>query len=128
MSAVSGLVAKTFNKIFKKVAEELNEPVENIQLGIYYVGSSFKYEAYRNFVKEKDIELDNYLNILEIGLSSTIDSTIGQAGPRFAKECECEMSNINIIMKYREGELPAAVLMAKEQKVRLVDIETEFLN
>lgn len=128
MSVASDLVKRTFNKIFKKVAEELKEPVENVQLGIYYEGSSSKYESYRNFVKERNIELDEYLNILEMGLSSMIDSTIGQAGPRFAKECECETADVNIIMKYRENELPAAVLMVKGQKVRLVNIEEEFLT
>lgn len=135
MGMVSHLAKNAFNKIFKNLAKELGEPVENIQIGIYYPDGC-KYEAYKNFEKVKDIDLDAYtgMGIDFTGGTAAIDMTISQAGPAFAKELseklnrEVSVSGINIIMKYCEGKLPLAVLLCDGQKQRVIDIEKEFLQ
>lgn len=138
MSVISLIARKTFGKIFNNLAAEIGCPVESVQLGIYYPADvqGCKYEVYENFVKLKDIELDAYtgVGIDFTGGTAAIDMTISQAGPRFAKEISeatkesIEAKDVNIIMRYREKELPDAVLMYSGKKHRMIDIKKEFLN
>ena len=137
MSMTAWLATKSFNKIFNNLAKELNEDVSIIQIGIYYKNSCHKYVAYTNFVKGKEINLGDYFdNIIDLAITEgSVDSTIGQAGPRYSKELsqklqrEVKTDDVNIIMKHKkDGELPYAVLMLGQEKQRAIDIETEFLN
>lgn len=135
MGMVAHLAKNAFKKIFKNLAKELQEPVENIQLGIYYPDGC-KFEAYKNFEKVKDIALDSYIGraIDFTGGTAAIEMTIAEAGPRFVKELseklnrEVSVGEVNIIMKYNEDKLPIAVLLCDGQKQRVINIETEFLN
>lgn len=132
---ISYIAKKTFKKIFTKMAEDLNASIDSVQLGICYNGGTTTYEAYKNFEKEKDVRLDDYFTGLDLsGGTTAIEATIGNAGPRFAKELteklqkEVLVSDVSIIMKHNSDKLPIAVLMAFGKKQRMIDIESEFLQ
>ena len=145
---INSLVKRTFNKVFKNLAEELNENVNDIQLGIYFEGDVHKYECFKNGVHVKNIDdLDVYIdNIFNAG-SGVMDQTIAACGPRYArelnekkrkewieegnllgKEHEVKPSNIKIIMKYKEDSLPTTVLLCDGKPQRAIDVEKEFLS
>ena len=130
MSAVSTIVKNTFGKVFNNLAKEMNVPVENIQLGIYYVAGLQKYEVYNQFKKEKDFEIGDYVGTVIDwgGGTALLESTLSQSGARYAKECGCEVDSIKVIMAFKKDCLPDAVLMAEGKKVRNINIETEILN
>jgi hypothetical protein len=146
--AVNFLVKRTFDKVFKNLAIELNESVNDIQLGIYFEGDAHKYECFKNGVHIKNIDdLDVYIdNIFNAG-SGVMDQTISACGPRYArelnekkrkewieegnllgKEYEVKPDNIKIIMKYKEGSLPTTILMCDGKPQRAIDVEKEFLT
>lgn len=128
---VKFLAKKTFNKIFANIAKELGEPVANIQIGIYYKDGVHKFEVFRKFIREKDIELDDYVGgaVDFSGGTAVIEATIAQSGPKYAKEIGCEVSDVKIIMQHNEKSgLPDTVLLNGKTKVRKIDIEKEFLN
>lgn len=145
---INSLVKRTFNKIFKNLSQELNENVNDIQLGIYFEGDIHKYECFKNGVHLKNIEdLDVYIdNIFNAG-SGVLEQTIAACGPRYArelnekkrkewidegnllgKEHEVKPSDIKIIMKYKDGGLPSTVLLCEGKPQRVIDVEKEFLN
>lgn len=135
MGMISFIAKKTFGKIFKGMANDLNTDVENVKLGICYPSGKTCYEAYLGNEKQKEVALDDYFTGVDLsGGTSAIEATIGSAGPRFAKELseslqkEVVVSDVSIIMKHKEGDFPFAVLMAFGQKQRMIDIEKEFLN
>lgn len=130
MGIVGSIAKRTFNKIFKNLAIEMDENVANIQLGIYYVGGSHKFEVFRNFVKEKDIDIDDYCGAVVdfSGGTAVIGATIAQAGPKYAKEMSCSIGDVNIIMQFKDKELPTAVLLNGKTKFRKIDIDKEFLS
>lgn len=130
MSHLSYIAKNTFNKIFTNLSKEMGEEVNKIQLGIYYTNGMQKYEVYRNLKKEKDIELNKYVgSVIDFtGGTEVINATISQSGPVYAKELNCELDEISVIMQYKEKSLPMAVLMKKKEKVRNIDIEKEFLK
>ena len=130
MSHVQFLARKTFDKIFKNLAKEMNEDVHNIQIGICYKNSQQVYEAYRHFKKEKDIELGNYVGTIIdwSGGTSMIDATIAQAGITYQNQFKCASEDLNVIMKHNEGYFPVAVLLLKGKKEKEINIETEFFQ
>ena len=130
MSAVSTIVKNTFGKVFNNLAKEMNVPVENIQLGIYYVAGLQKYEVYNQFKKEKDFEIGDYVGTIIDwgGGTALLESTLSQSGIRYAKEVGCNVDSIKVIMAYKKDCLPDAVLMAEGKKVRNINIETEILT
>lgn len=126
------LTKNTFKKIFTNLSREFDAPPENIQLGIQYKNGSHNYEAYKNFQKEKDIELNDYVGS-SIGFDltggvSSIDMVIGESGVRYANELNCKTDDIKIIMAYKEKELPRAALLQNNKKVREIDIQKEFFS
>lgn len=130
MGAAVGIVKNTFEKIFNNLSKEIGEPVSNIQLGIYYTPEgSQKYEVYRQYKKEKDIEIGNYVGTLIdwSGGTAVIDATIAQAGAGYAKELGKPIELINIIMQHVKGKLPNAVLMVDGKKERNIDVN-DFLG
>ena len=126
---IISLCRKTFIKVFKNLAKEMNVDISNVQLGICYNGKT-TYEAYNNLKKVKDIELDDYVGgIIDFsGGTEVIKSTISQACITYSKELKCRREDINIIMQYNNDKLPNAVLLCENKKVRKIDIEVEFLN
>jgi hypothetical protein len=130
MSHISTITKNTFNKVFNNLAKELESNVSEIQLAICYSEGQQKFEAYRNFKKEKDILLGDYVgSVIDwSGGTIVIESTIAQAGARYAKELGVPLDNIRVIMKYNDGKLPDAVLLNGDEKVKKIDIETEFLK
>lgn len=142
MGMVSFLAKKIFNKIFHNLAAELEDKVENIQLGIYYANGSQKYEVLQKqaskncpgtmaFVKVKDIDLDDYCgSVVDFsGGTAVIEATIAQSGPKYAREIGCSVGDVNIIMQYNATSgIPDAVLMNAKAKVRKIDIIQEFLT
>lgn len=130
MSHVQFLARKTFGKIFKNLAKEMNEEVQNIQIGICYKNSQQVYEAYRNFNKEKDINLANYVGTIVdwSGGTAMIDATVAQAGIMYQNKFKCNPEDLNLIMKYKEGSFPEAVLLLKGKKEKEINIETEFFQ
>lgn len=138
MGFVDYKVKKTFGKIFKGVAKQLNAEISDIKIGIVFKDAECLFEAYND--KEKDesgackvhpIKFDDYLGIMDSG-SHVISATIGQAGGRYAKEISAKLakdvavSDITIILKDNPNEIPHAVLMAFGQKQRMIDIKKEF--
>lgn len=142
MGMVSFLAKKIFNKIFTNLAKELDAPVGDIQIGIYYANNKHKFEVYQKkeseinpgtmaFVKIKDIELDDYVGACVdfSGGTAVVEATIAQSGPKYAKELGCATDDISIIMQYNELKgIPDAVLLNAKTKVRKIDIEEEFLS
>ena len=140
MGHVTFLAKKSFNKIFKNLADELGEDVNNVLIGICYENGEQKYEAYKKtdtgFERLKNIDLNDYCGmVLDLsGGTSAIDATIASSGPRFAKEVsektgkEIGVDDIEILMRYNNGEIPKAVLMADNKKQRDINIEQEFLQ
>ena len=131
MGFIDYKIKKTFGKIFNGVAKELGAEVKDVKIGIVYKDGQCFYEAYRGNEKEKDIKLDDYLNILDSG-THMIDATIGQAGTRYAKELteklekEVVPNDISIILKDNPDKIPLAALMAFGTRQRMIDIKTEF--
>lgn len=130
MSHITTVARNTFNKVFKNLAKELNTIVENIQLSIQYKEGKQIFVVYKNFKAEKEITLGDWCGAVIdwSGGSVIIESTIAQGGAKYAKEFNTPIDNIQVIMQYNNGELPMAVLMNANQKVRKIDIETEFLK
>lgn len=130
MGVISIIAKKMFKKIFTNIALELDVKPENIQLGIYYENGSHKFEAFKNHVKEKDVDIDDYCgSIVDFsGGTAIIGATIAQAGPRYAKEMGCSIGDVNIVMQYQEKTLPLAVLLNGKTKFRTIDISKEFLT
>ena len=130
------LAKKSFAKIFKNLAAEMNEPVSNVQIGITYSLGSHKYFAYRAFKKEKEITLDDYCGAITdlSGGTQVIEATIAQAGPKYAKEMsqkyakEVFTDKVAVIMAHKDGDFPMAVLLHEGKKERNIDIEREFLS
>ena len=126
------IVENVFNKIFISLSEELKEDVSNLQLVIYYGKNGNKYSVYKNYKDGNEIVLDNYLNVLYLGFATTIDSSIMQGGPRYAKELTEKLNkpvnvdDVSIMMKYKKNELPLFVLMAFQKEQREINIEQEF--
>lgn len=131
MSHVQYLAKKTFGKIFQNLAKELGEKVENIQIGIVYENGQPVYEAYRNFKKEKNIDLGDYVGTVVdwSGGTSMIGATIAQAGILYKEHYKCAPEDLNIIMKYpKENDFPEAVLLLKGKKEKEINIATEFFQ
>ena len=148
MGHVSFLAEKSFRKIFTNLAKEVNQKVEDIMIGICYESGNHKYIAYvkdgGSFKpvldaegKVRSIDLDDYSGMLMdlSGGTAAIDSTIAQSGPRFARELseklqkEIKVDDVSILMKYKENDLPFAVLMTNgNEKQRNINIEAEFLQ
>lgn len=125
------LVKRAFNTVFENLAKDLNEDVLKIQLGICFKGGSHVYEAFSNFSKVKDINLDEYFGVMMdlSGGASAIDQTICQAGPVYAKEFDCPVDDISIIFQWKDKDsLPKAVILKAGAKARALDIEQEFLS
>ncbi len=131
MGFIDNKVKKTFEKIFKGVAKEINCDVSEVKIGIVYKDGQIVYEAYRGNEKEKDIKLSDYLNMFD-SAPHVIEATIGQASGRYASEVatklnkEVHPNDVSIIFKDVPGEIPRAVLMAFGQKQREIDVKTEF--
>ena len=130
MSAVGNIAKNTFKKVFVNLAKELSCKEENIQLGIAYVGGKHQFEAYKDMRKEKNITLDKYVGyaIDFTGGTHVIEATIAQAGTNFAKTLECPVDDIKIVMAYNKDGMPKAVLMRGQEKIRMIDIEKEFIS
>jgi len=131
MSFITHLAKTSLNKIFKNLANDMGVEVGSVQLGIYYdKAGNQKYCGYKDMVREKDIELDDYVGASFdfSGGTEVIKTTIAQAGAGYAKELKAPISDIKIIMAYREKGLPAAALMNGGAKVRSIDIEKDFLR
>lgn len=135
MGMISYIAKKTFSKIFTRMAEDLNIPVDSVKLGICYDGGRTIYEAYSGNTKVKDVQLDDYFPGVDLsGGTAAIEATIGSAGPRFAKEMsetlkkDVAVGDVSIVMKHKDKDFPMAVLMAFGQKQRMINIEQEFLQ
>ena len=131
MSAISNIVKNTFGKVFLNLAKEMDAPVENIQLGVYYdEKGNQKYEVYNQFKKEKDIDISEYVpGVVDwSGGTAVIETTIAQSGARYAKELNVGIGTVKIIMAYKKDCLPDAVLMAEGKKIRNVNIQSEILG
>ena len=127
------LVERSFKKIFKNVAEKFGEPVNNIQLGIYYTNSLHKYIAYKNFNDGLDIVLSDYMDVITSSLAGgAIDAGMAGWGKRYAEQLSSqldrsvEVNEISILMCYNESGMPRAVLMCSDKKIREINIEKEF--
>lgn len=130
MSHVTTIVRSTFNKVFNNLAKEFDSDISNIQLAICYKDGEQKFEAYKNFKREREIKLGDFVSaaIDWSGGTVVIESTIAQAGAKYAKEFNVSIDCIQVIMKYNEGNLPNAVLLKNNEKIRNIDIQTEFLK
>ena len=137
MGIVSNLTKKAFAKIFKNLADDLGVPIADVAINIAYKDGMHRFEAFKNgtpqgFVKIKQIQLDDYIGkgiaIDFTGGTAAIEMTISQAGPKYAKELNCAVDDIEVFMADIPGKLPKAVLMKSGQKVRSIDIDTEFLS
>ena len=141
MSFSSGLVKKTFIKIFKNLSEELSVTPSDIQLGIVFVNGTQGYEAYKNFEKVKDIDISDYVGtVIDFsGGTELIKATIGQAGSTYSKRLKCDIKDVSIVMQYKQDDFPDTVLLQdkvveingkgdiKEKvKIRNINISTEF--
>mgnify|MGYP001569159092 CR=1 FL=1 len=130
MSVASTIVKNTFEKIFTNLVKEMDAPVGKLLIGIYYHKGQQRFEVFNHLKKEKDIDISEYCGALIdwSGGSIIIETTIAQAGAKYAKELSVDSDDIKIIMQYKEKCLPNAVLMAKGEKVRNINIEREFLT
>ena len=145
MSAASTIVKNTFEKVFTNLAKKNDTPVEKTVIQIYYEKGVQKYNWFdgrgngwsewiangcTDKKKEKDFEIDEYTGTLLdwSGGTAILETTIAQAGAKYAKELNSEIDGIKIIMEYKKDSLPNAVLFSNEQKVRNVNIEKEFLT
>lgn len=130
-STIKTLVRGAFNTIFENLAKDLNEDVLKIQLGICFKSGGHVYEAFSNFSKVKDINIDEYFGVMMdlSGGGAAIDQTICQAGPVYAKEFDCPIDDISIIFQWKSKDsLPKAVILKAGAKARALDIEQEFLS
>ena len=151
MSHVAHIVKNTFINVFQNLSKELGMMVESIQLGIYYDQGQQKYTAYRNFkpiMKTKEgvmrkeneptaaddkiwtFDIGSYVGMIIdfSGGTQMIETTLAQAGAGYANKEKCGTDDIKIIMQYKKDSLPDAVLMKGGDKVRAIDIRTEFLS
>lgn len=134
MSVTADICTRTFEKIFINLAKSdlckiVNNEVAKIQIGILYTSSVAHFLCYKEFKDATEIDIADYLSFVEAAIAeSAIHSTIGQAGTRYAKELGCDLASIKIIMQHREKQLPRAVLLKDDVKVRDIDILTEFLK
>lgn len=138
MGFIDYKVKKTFEKIFKGVAKDLGCEVSDLKIGIVFKDDQCFYEAYNEKEKDADgayvihqIDLDNYLGLLDPG-HHIITATIGQSSHRFAKEVsekhqrQVLPTEVSVLLKPKDGELPLAALMAFGTRQRMIDIKTEF--
>lgn len=131
MGFVAHIAKNTFNKVFVNLSKELGVEPGNVQIGIYYdEAGNQKFCGYKNMVKDRDIDLEDYTGgVFDFsGGTEVIKSTICSAGAGYAAEYKVPVSEIKIIMAYREKQLPLAVLMNGGKKERVIDIEQEFLK
>lgn len=131
MSFVGHIAKNTFNTVFENLSEDLGAEVGNVKIGIYYdEKGNQKFCSYNDGVYQKDIELDDYFGsgFDFSGGTEIIKSTIASAGAGYSAELKAKISDIRIIMGYRKKQLPIAVLMNGGEKVRMIDIEKEFLK
>lgn len=131
MGFIDWKVKKTFEKIFKGIAKDLECNPSDVKIGIVYKDGVCVYEAYKGNEKVKDVQLSDYLNMFDSG-THVIDATIGQAGNRYASELskklnkEITSNEVEILLKENPGAIPHAVLMCGGAKQRMIDIKTEF--
>lgn len=124
---ISHICKNIFNKIFKNLAEELNIDIADIQIGILFENGISVYEVYNKFTKVKNIELSDYCNIMDLLVGiEVINSTINQAGAGYAKELNCDIKCINVILQYNGGKMPNAILLKDNDKIRNIDIQQDF--
>lgn len=132
MGMIKTIAKNTFRKIFKNLAldEELNCPVEEVQIVISFENGEHRYDVYKNFKRVKQIQLDNYVGAVVdfTGGTSVIETTIAQSGAKYAKECNGRVDDISIVMRNKVDGLPDCALMNGSSRVRKIDIENEFLN
>ncbi len=124
------LTKRTFGRIFKNLAKELNVEVSKVFIGIKYRGGAHYYMAYLDFVEVKEIKLDSYTGAVVdwSGATALVEATIVQAGAAYARELEAPIDDLCIVLRHREDEIPAAVLLNNMKKVRDINIEDEFLR
>ena len=138
MGAIADIAEKQMAKIFKNLAKHIGADLTNMHIGIFYEKGGCRYFAYKDNMRvmvypedqKWDFDLEDFVGFLIdfSGFTEIAKGTIGQAGARFAGECKCNVDDVSIIMKYRDGDLPKAFLMCRNVKVREVNIETEFLK
>lgn len=130
MGMVKYLAKNTFKKIFRNLAAELECPESAVQIGIYFIDGAPKFYAFKNMIKIKEIELDDYCgSVVDFtGGTAVIQATIAQSGPKYARELSAPITDVSVIMRHRDDALPDAVLLNGNVKARKIDIEQEFLN
>lgn len=135
MSHVAFIVKKTFNKVFRKAAEEKGVKPENINLGIYFVNGEPKFKIYIDKqLVEKEVDISaKYLTLVDFGWGAFLQ-TVAAAGPKFARELSEKFDkkvvsdDLTIILYYANEEIPKAELRAFGAKQRDINIEEEFLK
>lgn len=137
------IIEDALNTIFVNVANDLKYPVQDIFIGIEYRESKAFYYPYvkqdgvMKKMKEEDgsfkeLDLEYYINksdstvINMVGGSEQVGMTIGQWGLKFAAQCEADIEDIDLILKYnQEEEMPYAILQKRVdgvmQKVGMID-------
>ena len=138
MSAASVITKKTFNKIFNNLSAKVNQPLDNLKIGIFYENGEPKYYAYSGVDRiqvhpEKDqwnFDPKNFIGTMIdwSGGTEVIKATIEQAGQRYSKEYDCSVDDVSIIMKPNDGKLPLAVLLVNNEKKQEIDIKQDFLT
>ncbi|MDP2778614.1 MAG: hypothetical protein Q8O48_13325, partial [Anaerolineales bacterium] len=99
MGMIKTIAKNTFRKIFKNLAidDDLNCPVEEVQIVISFENGEHRYDVYKNFQKVKRINLDDYVGAVFdfTGGTSVIETTIAQSGAKYAKECDSSVDDIS---------------------------------
>ncbi len=131
MSHLTSLVINKLDEVFNNMAVELKCPVELIQVVISFPNGGHRYDIYKDFEEVKTgISLDDYGStaIDWSGSLILIDATLAQSGGKLAKECEADINDIKVVLKHREGDIPDAVLLCKNRRVRRIDINKEYIS
>lgn len=130
MGIVKSIAKRSFGKIFKNLSADLDCPISDVKIGITFKDGVHAFGAYKGRDFVKGIKLDDYVgSVVDFsGGTSVVETTIAQSGPRYAKECEASIDDIEIIMQNNDNSLPDAVLLCMNKKIRRIDIEKEFLR
>jgi hypothetical protein len=97
----------TFNQIFTKLAEELDIPMNDLQIGIEFRNGQTIYYPYvgkdKIYIEEnhaRNIDLEDYIpNAIVNGWAALIDLFIKNLAVKFANDAQTEQENITIFLK-----------------------------
>ena len=131
-SFVKETVKSTFRQLFAKIARELSVPVSDVQIGIRYSKENISFTMLKKYMVKKDFNFEDYTDLTADNTLKLL-STIAQAGIMFAKELNCEIEYIAIILSKNGDAFPRAALLQNKGllvadlfKIREINIEKEI--